>query len=173
MVLKVFAVDDGEGALEQKNTEYKNALAKYIESLCAASGDKDCKTTYEKEIEPCVKEARTKIQEKESKGEKAAADGSDERDFLQIAILGKRNCQKKTFLEFLLVKKALRKKVLRKKALLVRNGVIRKKNVRWQLELVGLSVPLLTFSPPSTTSPINSYPPHFLRRIKILYSQTT
>lgn len=94
MVLKVFAVDEGEGSLEQKNTEYKNALAKYIESLCAASGDKDCKTTYEKEIEPCVKEARTKIREKESRGEKAAADGSDERDFFADCYSGKTKLSK-------------------------------------------------------------------------------
>ena len=98
MVLKVFAVDDGEGALEQKNTEYKNALAKYIESLCAASGDKDCKTTYEKEIEPCVKEARTKIREKESRGEKAAADGSDERDFFADCYSGKTKLSKEDIL---------------------------------------------------------------------------
>ena len=98
MVLKVFAVDEGEGSLEQKNTEYKNALAKYIESLCAASGDKDCKTTYEKEIEPCVKEARTKIQEKESRGEKAAADGSDERDFFADCYSGKTKLSKEDIL---------------------------------------------------------------------------
>ena len=98
MVLKVFAVDEGEGSLEQKNTEYKNALAKYIESLCAASGDKDCKTTYEKEIEPCVKEARTKIREKESKGEKAAADGSDERDFFADCYSGKTKLSKEDIL---------------------------------------------------------------------------
>lgn len=98
MVLKVFAVDDGEGTLEQKNAEYKNALAKYIESLCATSGDKDCKTTYEKEIEPCVKEARTKIREKESKGEKAAADGSDERDFFADCYSGKTKLSKEDIL---------------------------------------------------------------------------
>ncbi|MFC2639508.1 MAG: hypothetical protein ACFNZO_01665, partial [Candidatus Saccharibacteria bacterium] len=98
MVLKVFAVDEGEGSLEQKNTEYKNALAKYIESLCAASGDKDCKTTYEKEIEPCVKEARTKIREKESRGEKAAADGSDERDFFADCYSGKTKLSKEDIL---------------------------------------------------------------------------
>ena len=98
MVLKVFAVDDGEGTLEQKNAGYKNALAKYIESLCATSGDKDCKTTYEKEIEPCVKEARTKIREKESKGEKAAADGSDERDFFADCYSGKTKLSKEDIL---------------------------------------------------------------------------
>lgn len=84
--------------MEQKNAEYKNALAKYIESLCATSGDKDCKTTYEKEVEPCVKEARTKIREKESKGEKAAADGSDERDFFADCYSGKTKLSKEDIL---------------------------------------------------------------------------
>ena len=82
----------------RRTLSIKNALAKYIESLCAASGDKDCKTTYEKEIEPCVKEARTKIREKESRGEKAAADGSDERDFFADCYSGKTKLSKEDIL---------------------------------------------------------------------------